>query len=360
MVKLKKSIGFVKRYPHFISKRRGFYTMERNERVDDFDKKTLNKIFSNINSFDLRTYPTLDDIYFKLAKWLKVKEENLLLAEGADGGLLRIFNAIMETNYKVLTLSPGFLMYPEYCKMFKAKCYEMKLNENSYKSFFLDLKKKIKEIKPNILAIANPNQPIEVFLKKKEIIEICKLTKKYNCTFVLDEAYYHFNDLTGIDLIKKFNHLIIVRTFSKAFGLAGIRVGYMVSNKKNIDNIKSLKPIYEINGINYKIIKFFIKNINIMKAYVKEISFSRELLKQKLNRLGVEVYGKYSNTVMLKFNFLTNARPIYEKLLKKKFLTKPVLVDGNSNYLRVTIGSRKITNLFIKELINITKKIRNN
>ncbi len=177
MVKLKKSIGFVKRYPHFISKRRGFYTMERNERVDDFDKKTLNKIFSNINSFDLRTYPTLDDIYFKLAKWLKVKEENLLLAEGADGGLLRIFNAIMETNYKVLTLSPGFLMYPEYCKMFKAKCYEMKLNENSYKSFFLDLKKKIKEIKPNILAIANPNQPIEVFLKKKKLLKFVNLQK---------------------------------------------------------------------------------------------------------------------------------------------------------------------------------------
>ena len=141
MLKLKKSIGFVKRYPHFISKRKGFYTMERNERVDDFDKKTLNKIFSNINSFDLRTYPTLDDIYFKLAKWLNVKEENLLLAEGADGGLLRIFNVFADKGDKILALEPSFAMYPVYCQMFKAKYLPFKLKLSNDFDYFKELKK---------------------------------------------------------------------------------------------------------------------------------------------------------------------------------------------------------------------------
>ena len=131
MPKIKNSVGLVKRVPHFISKRRGMFTMERNERVDYFEKKILTKIFKNINSFDLRTYPTLDNIYLKLAKWLKVKEENLLLTEGADGGLLKIFSTYMEPNSRFLTLTPGFLMYPVYCSMFKSKCYEINLNENS-------------------------------------------------------------------------------------------------------------------------------------------------------------------------------------------------------------------------------------
>ena len=181
MPKLKKSIGLVKRVPHFISKRRGMFTMERNERVDDFEKKVLTKIFKNINSFDLRTYPTLDNIYLKLAKWLKVKEENLLLTEGADGGLLKIFSTYMEPKSRFLTLTPGFLMYPVYCSMFKSKCYEINLNENSQKDYFINLKKEIRSNKPHILALANPNQPMEVYLSKKQIEEICILTKKINC-----------------------------------------------------------------------------------------------------------------------------------------------------------------------------------
>jgi histidinol-phosphate aminotransferase len=355
MLKLKNSVGLVKRVPHFISKRKGMYTMERNERVDDFEKKTLNKIFKSINSFDLRTYPTLDNIYLKLANWLGVKEENLLLTEGADGGLLKIFSTYMEPKSRFLTLTPGFLMYPVYCSMFKSKCYEINLNENSQKNYFENLKKEIKLKKPNILAIANPNQPMEVFLSKKQLEEICKLTKKINCLFVLDEAYYHFNNLTGIKLIKKFKNLIIVRTFSKAFGLAGIRAGYLVSNKKIIDDIKSIKPIYEINGINVKIIDYFLKNLDIMKRYVSEVSKSRKIIKEKLKKFNVETFGDKSNTVMLKFLKINDARPIHKKLLKSKFLTKPVMVDSNNNYLRVTLGSTKITSKFINTLISIVK-----
>ncbi len=355
MPKIKNSVGLVKRVPHFISKRRGMYTMERNERVDDFEKKILTKIFKNINSFDLRTYPTLDNIYLKLAKWLKVKEENLLLTEGADGGLLKIFSTYMEPNSRFLTLTPGFLMYPVYCSMFKSKCYEINLNENSQKSYFQNLKEEIKNKRPHILALANPNQPMEVYLDKKQIEDICIQTKKINCLFVLDEAYFHFNNLTGIKLIKKYENLVVVRTFSKAFGLAGIRVGYLVSNKKIINDIKSIKPIYEINGINVKIIDFFLKNLNIMKKYVSEVNKSRKIIKKKLKKHNVKIFGNKSNTVMLKFLEIKDAKPLYEKLLKNKFLTKPVKVDNNDNYLRVTLGSTAITSKFTNKLISLIK-----
>ena len=137
--------------------------------------------------------------------------------------------------------------------------------------------------------------------------------------------------------------------------MAGIRVGYLVANKKIIDDIKSIKPIYEINGINVKIIDFFLKNLNIMKKYVLEVNKSRKEMKKKLKKYNVEIFGDKSNTVMLKFLNITNAKPIYEKLLKSKFLTKPVKVDGNDNYLRVTLGSRLITSKFIQRLVTIIK-----
>ena len=121
------------------------------------------------------------------------------------------------------------------------------------------MKNKILHEKPSLVAISNPNQPIDVLLNKNQIANICKITHKLNCILIIDEAYFHFCKITAKDLIKKFDNLIIVRTFSKAFGLAGLRVGYCISNKKIIDLLKSIKPNYELNNINIKICKFLRK-----------------------------------------------------------------------------------------------------
>ena len=300
IIRSKKSIQLVPRSAHWVKNREGYVTMERNERVDDFKSSTMN-ILKNISSFDFRTYPDTNLVYKNLSKWLSMKEENLILTEGADGGLLRIFNVFVDHGDKVLTLEPGYAMYPVYCQMFKANYIPLKLSSTKIDNYFSILKEMILKNKPKIVAIANPNQPIEVMLSYSQLEQICKITKKTNSIFVVDEAYYHFNNVTAKNLIKKYNNLIVVRTFSKAFGLAGLRVGYSISNKKNIDFMKSIKPIYEINSINIKIILFFIKNLKIMKNYVIEVNRSRKILMKFFKKFNINVFGKYSNTVLIEF-----------------------------------------------------------
>ena len=94
-----------------------------------------------------------------------------------------------------------------------------------------------------------------------------------NTLFVIDEAYYHFNNITAKTLIKKFDNIIVVRTFSKAFGLAGLRIGYSIAHNKIIDYMRSIKPVYEINSLNIKILLFFLKKIYIMKKKCKANNF---------------------------------------------------------------------------------------
>ena len=91
----KKYVNFVPRQPHWLSNRKGYFTMERNERVDEFSNKLMSKIKKELTSFDLRTYPDTDKIYKEVSSWQQIKPEQLILHEGADGGLLRVFEVFI-------------------------------------------------------------------------------------------------------------------------------------------------------------------------------------------------------------------------------------------------------------------------
>lgn len=355
MLYLKKNVDFVPRLPHWISDREKFYTMERNERVEEFHSKHLKQLFNSISSFDLRTYPDPKNIYLKLSKWLKVKTENVFISDGADGGLLRIFNVFADKGDKVLALEPSFAMYPVYCQMFKAKYLPLKLKLSKKFDYFKELKKKIITNKPKIIALANPNQPLEAILKINQIKEILKIAKKNKSIVVIDEAYAHFNNVNSIPLIKKYNNLIVVRTFSKAFGLAGARIGYTVSSKKMIDLLQSIKPIYEVNGVNTRIIEFFLKNIKIMRHHVNQISKSRIFFKKFLKKYHISMIGEFSNTVLFKLENKKQVDIMIKKLYQKKYIIRPMTIDGNNKYIRCTLGHVKT----MKHFTNNMKKIMN-
>ena len=348
-IKPKKSVYFVQRKPHWLSNRQGYFTMERNERVDDFSRSFMKKIKNEIKSFDLRTYPDTHLIYEEVAKWLKVKNDQIIIHEGADGGLLRVFDVFISGGDRVITCHPSFAMYPVYCQMFGAKHYPLNLKIKRY-DYFKELCKKINKVKPKLIAIANPNQPIEAILTLKQIKEICRLANKIGSLVIIDEAYYHFNNVTAQPLIKSCKNLIVVRTFSKAFGLAGMRIGYTISNKKIIGLMLSIKPIYEINAFNMKLIRLMLKNIKIMKNYVKEVHKGRMILKIFLNSLNIEMIGKYSNTVLFKLESKNKVDKVIKYLFKNKFIVRPMTIDKDDRFIRTTIGSSKIMKKFIAKL----------
>ena len=348
-IKPKKFVYFVERKPHWLSNRQGYFTMERNERVDDFSKTFMNKLKKEITSFDLRTYPDTHLIYEEVAKWLKVKNDQIIIHEGADGGLLRVFDVFISGGDRVITCDPSFAMYPVYCKMFGAKHYPIRLKVKKY-DYFGELKNKIKKVKPKLVAIANPNQPIEVMLSLKQIKEIFKLSEKIGALVIIDEAYYHFNNVTAKSLINSCKNLIVVRTFSKAFGMAGMRVGYTISNKKIIGYMLSIKPIYEINAFNMKLVRLLIKNINIMKNYVREVEKGRGLLKKFLKSKNIEMIGKYSNTVLFKLENKRKVDKVIKYLFSNKFIVRPMQIDNDDRYIRATLGSSKIMKKFVNKL----------
>ena len=201
-----------------------------------------------------------------------------------------------------------------------------------------------------MVAIANPNQPIEAMLSLKQMNNICKLAEKFGSLVIIDEAYYHFNNVTAQSLIKSCQNLIVVRTFSKAFGVAGMRIGYTISNKKIIGYMLSIKPIYEINAFNMKLVRILIKNIKVMKNYVKEVHKGRMILKKFLNKQNIEMIGKYSNTVLFKLESKIKVDKVIKYLFKNKFIVRPMKIDNDDKYIRATLGSSKIMKKFTSKL----------
>ena len=329
--------------------------MERNERVDEFSKDLMNKIKNELTSFDLRTYPDTDKIYKEVAKWQKIKPEQLILHEGADGGLLRVFEVFITGRDKVITCDPSFAMYPVYCQMFGAKHYPLKLRVENY-NYFNELKKKIKKVKPKLIALANPNKPIEVILNLKQITDICKIARTLKSLVIIDEAYYHFNNITAKKLINKFDNLIVVRTFSKAFGLfikslISLILKALISYIGFIDIIN---PIIFLFAIVYPIL--IPANPNEMKKYTNSVKKGALKLKIYLEKIGIKMYGRYSNTVLFRLKNFLQVKKVIKYLYKRKFIIRPMVIDGDNRFLRVTIGSDKIMAKFIKVLDQSLKK----
>lgn len=324
-------------------KKKNFIYLDANEGIENFNKKILLNIFKKITPNDFIYYPNnYQDLYSKLAKWLKLRTSQILLTNGADDGLRQILSMYLNPNDKVVYYRPSYNMYEIYFKIFKSKKYPYELNVNSKKKF-RDLKNFIYKVKPKLVVLANPNQPFEIIITEKEIREICLLTNKLNCILILDEAYYHFNNITGIKNIKYFNNIFIIRTFSKAFGLAGIRAGYIISAAKNIDYLKTLKSNYEINNLNKKILLFFLNNLEIMKDYVKKVKESIKLfyiLFKKNKRFNIT--GNYANFLLLDFREKNDVDKIYNIFLKKKIFLKRVIFK-KKKYIRITFGNKKYT-----------------
>ena len=149
-IRIKKTIKLIKRTQSSIKNRSSFFTMDRNERVNEFSQSNVRNCIKNIGSFDIRTYPNNYSVYKKIANWLNLKKENILITDGAEGALLRFMSAFANVKDKVIYLDPSFGMYKVYCDIFRLRKYPLKLDMKKNFNFFNQLVQHVKKVRPNI------------------------------------------------------------------------------------------------------------------------------------------------------------------------------------------------------------------
>ena len=267
----------------------------------------------------------------------------IICGAGSDEVIQMLCQLYLNPKDEVIVPEYSFLMYRIYAKIVGAKVLFAK--EINFKVSTKEILKKITK-KTKIVFIANPNNPTATYLTKKEILELRNKLNK-NILLVVDDAYSEYmanKDYTsGLDLFRNRDNVFILRTFSKMFGLASLRVGWGHGSKKIIDTLNVIKPPFNVNGIGQLAAAESLKDKKFISKSIKHNLFYANKLKKFL-----EIYNISTNKISANFLFLnfdqskTSAKYFYEKLKQKGIILRST-VDGYGikNKLRLTIGSNE-------------------
>lgn len=311
--------------------------MDRNERTVDFPPAVMEEIRRLITPFTLRAYPEPEAFYEQLARWLGVSRPMLLLSAGADGAFRMIFDAAVKPGDEVVHAVPSYGMFPVYCELSGAVSKPVSFGED----LSLPLEKILGAITPRtkLVLLANPNQPVERVYTEEECRQLLAAAKRHGAWLVMDEAYHHFCDLTALPLLKEYENLVVVRTFSKAFGLAGLRLGFLASSKENVRRIEQYRPMYETHSAALAIGGYLLKNDHLMKEYVAQVKESRNFLLEGLRGLRIPAYGRWGNSVLAALPPEVPAAEMRASLKERGFLVRAESTPPLSNHLRITLGT---------------------
>ena len=317
------------------------------------------KIISNRN-FNFSIYPDgkSKKLIKQISKKFKCEDSKIICGAGSDEVIQMLCQLFLNSKSEVIVPQFSFLMYRIYAKIAGAKVLFSK-----EKNFRISIKEILKKVTKNtkIVFLANPNNPTGTYLDKFELIELRKKLRK-NILLVVDDAYaeYMKNEdySSGLDLFKNKENVFILRTFSKMFGLASLRVGWGYGSKKIVDALNVIKPPFNVNGIAQLAAAESLKDKKFINKSIKHNSFYARNIKKFL-----EQYNIYSNTVSANFLLLNfekckySAKYLYEKLKNKGIILRST-EDGYhiKNKLRLTIGSKKENLKFMSAVIQVFKK----
>lgn len=342
-----KSFNIVKRSKPLFESRHKYIRLDKNERVSKFPKNFISLFKKKLNSESLNTYPEIFNFYKLLSKSHKLKKDYFLGTAGIDAGLknsIEIFG-----DKKIIILDPTFAMINIYCKILGKKVVKIGYDKN----LNLQLKKLKKNInnQVSLIILSNPNSPTGTILNLSNIKEILVKAAKYNVKVVIDEAYYGFSSVTAEPLIKKYKNLIILRTFSKAYGLAGLRVGYIISNSKNIKMYNNIKPMYEVNSLGILAANILLNNQKIKKEYLNEVEKGKKILLNFFLKKKIHFLESEGNFIVFK---LKKRKNNYFRTLKQK----KIMIVEKLNYKNLK-GLSRITLAPKKEILKFIKVLKN-
>lgn len=325
--------------------------LNSNEVFMDLDENIKLKIKTALNTMEFNRYPSNDmsEIKKLYAKYAKTKPENIIAGNGSDEVLELIIGSIIDDDKKVLTLGPDFVMYDFFTSKFQGSLvkYDIDTSMKFDVDEFIELGKKENV---DLIIFSNPNNPTGIAVTKKEIVKILKEFK--DKIVIIDEAYYEFNGESVVSCINEYKNLIVTRTLSKAWGLAALRMGFLITNEDRIKDILDYKVPYTISSFTNKAAEIALKYPDIPVKNAKLIVEQRELLFEELKAiqseaaLNVEFFESKSNYIYGKTK--------HKETLLKGLENKGIFIrnfDGNG--FRITVGSPMQN----RKLVETLKKI---
>lgn len=286
----------------------------------------------------------------KLSKIKGIKPESIFIGNGSDEAIDLLIKATCEPKINnIVIMPPTYGMYKVCADIQQVEVKVANLTEN----FEIDLAtvKNTVDSQTKVIWICSPNNPSGNSLQEEAILDIIKSYPKV--LVVVDEAYIDFASQSSmISRIEEFENLAVIQTFSKAWGMAGLRLGTAYARPELLQILSKIKYPYNLNQVTQQLLFEALDKVEQKNEYVAQINVEREILKAELLKLSIitKIYPSDSNQLLVKF---TDAKAVFHYLLDKKIILRDrsnvVLCD---NCIRISIGTKEENQILLKELLN--------
>ncbi len=295
----------------------------------------------------MNRYPddTCSALRLKLAEKLDKQPDEILFGNGSSELIDLVMRAYLEYGEKVVTLAPAFSMYKLYTIINKGVYKEYPLDDMQR----LDVENFIKfldEEKPKIVILCNPNNPTGSVIPREDVR---KIVEACDGMVILDEAYVEFSDLGLEDDTRTYQNLIVLRTFSKAYGLAAIRLGYMIADAEVIAYVHRVRAPYNINTLSQRMALKALESEELFEENLEATIKERKRVEKALKELGFKTFPSQTN-----FIFFSAYDELAKDLADRKILIRSY--SGNlQGYFRLSIGTKEENDRVlegVKEVLN--------
>lgn len=284
---------------------------------------------------DTATYPDgyATELRKKVSDHLNVNENQLLFGSGLDEVIQMISRVLLCEGDNIITANETFPQYKHHAIIEGAEVREIPLDNGS---FDLDGMFQAIDDRTKIVWICNPNNPSGTYLNKETLVRFLEKVPP-EIVVVLDEAYYEYvtadNYPNSIPLLTHFNHLIVLRTFSKAYGLAAFRIGYAVGNAQLIEKINIARLPFNTSTFAQQAALAALEDQDFVKKCVRKNTECLRDFEQTLQRLNVEYYPSQANFIFVR---MASPMELFNFFLKKGYIVRPF-----PNGVRITIGTKE-------------------
>ncbi len=297
---------------------------------------------------DERLYPEYFDLNQSIARYAGVKNDQVMVTNGTDQAIDVIMRTFSDRGDSVIIPEPNFAMYGQYARINGNRIVSPRYKKDNLAFPLKDVIGMIDDT-TKLVVISNPNNPTGTLVSLEDIAKIARKAKQ--AIVYVDEAYYEFSGVTAAKLIDEYPNIVVSRTFSKAFGLAGLRIGYVLAQQQYIAEMLKVRGPYDVNQTACRAAAAALKNVKGVQYYSRGVmKEAKPLVEQFFTEQGIPFYPSAGNFILFKPQ---NPQETVETLRQNGIALRPQDKPNIEGTVRVTIGTKQQ----MEEFMNTYKKV---
>jgi len=353
MLKARDAVLNIPSYHPPLAGRQGL-RLDFNENTDAASPRVMQRL-QRLCPDELAKYPEREPVEALVAQFLEVSRSEVLLTNGVDEAIHLLCQAYLDRGDEAIIVVPTYSMYAIYAKATAAEVIRVRSADN----FQFPLQAVLNAITPRtrLIAIANPNNPTGTVVSNDELLAFAHAAPR--AALLVDEAYFEFYRTTILERRREAPNIFVTRTFSKAYGMAGLRLGVLIGDEEQMHALRRLASPYNVNAVALACLPEALADQTYISEYVAEVLEGRKRLERALEATGVEYWPSQGNFVLMRVGHSkTDAALFSEQMRNRGILVRDRSADeGCEGCVRITIGRQEHVNHLLQALDPVLREI---